>query len=80
MKFLELKDKKAYFIENYPFEHTPNLDDKRRCIHCGEIIRVGDFKVELQFSSFTGGQEEYIVCPNAPKCDGTVIDWVNDID
>jgi hypothetical protein len=42
----------------------------RECIHCNNIINVGDFKVFIDEAG-----EEYICCPHAPKCDGTVIDW-----
>jgi hypothetical protein len=75
MKFKEIKDKKKYFEEHYPFGNIPNIDDKKLCIHCGEIIRVGDYKVELEFNFFTQKEEEYIVCPNAPECDGNIMDW-----
>lgn len=70
MKELEIKDKKNYLEENYPFDDTPSLTDKKRCIHCDSIITVGDFKVFLDEEG-----DEYICCPNAPECDGTVIDW-----
>jgi hypothetical protein len=33
---------------------------------------VGDFKVFADEEEF-----EYICCPNAPDCDGTVIDWMD---
>ena len=67
-----IKDKQKYLIKNYPFEEVPKLMDKKRCIHCDSIITVGDFKVfkhELL-------DEEFICCPNAPACSGTVIDWL----
>lgn len=70
MKELEIKDKKNYLEENYPFDDIPSLTDKKRCIHCDSIITVGDFKVFLDDEG-----DEYICCPNAPECDGTVIDW-----
>lgn len=67
-----IKNKQKYLNDNYPFEDAPKLTDKKRCIHCDEIIKVGDFKV---FKDKQG--EEFIYCPNAPECDGTVIDWFN---
>lgn len=70
MKEIEVKDKQKYFTEKYPFENPPKLTDIKRCIHCDNIINVGDFKV---FKDEIGG--EYICCPHAPDCDGTVIDW-----
>ena len=70
MTLVEIEDKETYFNENYcgP-EKTPKLTEKRRCIHCNQIITVGDYKVE-----FSQGRE-WIVCPNAPSCNGTIIDW-----
>jgi len=72
MEFKEIKDKKRYLVENYPFGGVPELTDVRHCIHCDKDIIVGDYKVEI------GTDMEYIVCPNAPECDGTVIDWFTD--
>lgn len=72
MKQLIIENKQEYLNSNYFFEDTPKLTDKKRCIHCDSIITVGDYKV---FSDEDG--EEYICCPNAPECNGTLIDWVN---
>lgn len=71
MREIKIEDKQKYLNENYPFADPPELTDKKECIHCGEIITVGDFKV---FKDEFG--DEYICCPNAPKCDGTIIDWM----
>ena len=46
------------------------MTDKKLCIHCDSIITVGDYKVFMD-----KGGDELIYCPNAPECDGTVIDW-----
>jgi hypothetical protein len=70
MEEIIIKDKKKYLEENYPFGGVPALTDKKKCIHCGKVFTVGDYKV---FKDRAG--EEYIYCPNAPECDGTVIDW-----
>jgi hypothetical protein len=67
-----IKDKLAYLKENYPFRNTPNLNDTKRCIHCGSVITVKDFKV---YKDKAG--DELICCPNAPECNGTVIDWMD---
>jgi len=72
MKEIEIKDKEKYLEDNYPFEGIPHLTDKKRCIHCNEIITVGDFKVYKDNSGF-----EFICCPHAPECDGSVIDWID---
>ena len=71
MKFKEIKDKETYLKKHYIFKDVPKLTDQQKCIHCGENFIVGDYKVELV------GKIEYIVCPNAPDCDGTLIDWIN---
>ena len=72
MKEIIIEDKQKYLNENYPFEEIPDVSDKQRCIHCDSIIVVGSYKV---FVNEIG--DEYIYCPNAPKCDGTVIDWMD---
>jgi len=71
MKEIIIKNKQQYLEDNYPFEEIPKLTDKKHCIHCDNDIIVGDFKV------FLDEGEEYICCPNAPECDGTIIDWVD---
>ncbi len=71
MTEIKIEDKQKYFSENYPFADPPKLTDQKECIHCGAIITVGNFKVFKD--SF---RDEYICCPNAPECDGTVIDWL----
>lgn len=72
MKEIVIKDKEKYLKDNYPFEGIPHLTDKKICIHCNEIITVGDFKVYKDSSGF-----EFICCPHAPQCDGSVIDWID---
>lgn len=71
MKELVIADKQKYLEENYPFVGVPELTDKKTCIHCGKIITVGDYKVFKGNDGF-----EFICCPNAPECNGTVIDWM----
>lgn len=72
MKEIIIKDKQKYLDDNYPFEDVPKLADQKRCIHCDSIFTVGNYKV---FKEKNG--DELIYCPNAPECDGTVIDWFN---
>ncbi len=69
--FIEIEDKSRYLNENYPFQNVPGLSEKRRCIHCDEIINVRDYKV---YRDKRGN--EFIVCPNSLECDGSVIDWI----
>jgi len=69
MTFINITDKQTYLLENYPFRPVPKLTDQKFCIHCFKWITVGNFKVQQIKRS------QLIVCPNAPECDGTVIDW-----
>lgn len=72
MKEVIITDKQTYLNEEYPFEPPLKLKDKMKCIHCVEIITVGDYKVfKDEFD------EEYICCPNTPDCNGSIIDWVS---
>ena len=64
LEFSSEKEKRDYFELNKIFDHL--YDEKKDCLHCGETIKVEDFKV------FDG----FICCPNYPKCDGTIIDWM----
>jgi hypothetical protein len=70
MQEITISNKEQYLKENYPFTTIPALTDTKRCIHCDTVITVGDFKV---FKDKKG--DEFICCPNAPECNGTVIDW-----
>ncbi|MFT3704621.1 MAG: hypothetical protein QM802_19810 [Agriterribacter sp.] len=70
MKEILIEDKQSYLDANYPFEDVPQLTDKKHCIHCDKDITVGDYKVFIDEDG-----DEFISCPNAPECDGTVIDW-----
>jgi hypothetical protein len=73
MKEIFIVDKEVFLKENYPFGDAPALTDKVKCIHCDEVITVGDYKVFKE----QGDDFLYIYCPNAPECNGTVIDWVD---
>jgi hypothetical protein len=70
MNEIIIKDKQRYLLEHYPFKEVPELADRKHCIHCDRDIIVGNYKV------FLDNGEEYICCPNAPECNGTVIDWM----
>ncbi len=72
MQELNIKNKSQYLKENYPFGDVPKLTDCKRCIHCDAIFEVKDYKV---FKDNKG--DEFICCPNAPQCSGTVIDWLD---
>lgn len=75
--FLVVKDKQKYLDEHSPFEDSPKLTDEKYCLHCGKTIKVGDYKVELFKDEDDGDIIGLISCPNAPKCNGTIIDWVD---
>lgn len=72
MKELEIEDKQKYLTENCPFKEIPEVYDRKKCIHCDSIIVVGNYKVLVDEFGV-----EYICCPNAPKCNGTIIDWLD---
>jgi hypothetical protein len=79
MKEVFIADKQKYLEDNWPFVDVPDLTDEKMCIHCDSIITVGDYKVFKDKND-----DEYICCPNAPECNGTIIDWIenwdNDLD
>lgn len=62
----DMSEKKAYLEKNWS---GVDFNDEKTCIHCDEIIKVSEFKIEIQ------NDFEYICCPNAPRCNGTAIDW-----
>ncbi len=68
---INIENKEQYLKDNYPFSETPDLNDRFECLHCGETFTVKDYKV---FRDRAG--DEFICCPNAPECDGSVIDWI----
>lgn len=71
MEVVPVLDKADFLEEHYPFTPVPKLTDTLRCLHCIEVICVGDFKVFKGRDGFL-----FICCPNAPACSGTVIDWM----
>lgn len=73
MQEVKVSDKQQFLNENYPLGVAPEMNEKYRCLHCGEIITVGDFKIYKE----DGDDFMFICCPNAPKCNGTAIDWID---
>ena len=67
---IQVEDKQI-LLQEQGFEKF-KLIDKKYCIHCDKEITVGDYKVFVELDGFKS-----ISCPNAPKCDGTVIDWID---
>ena len=45
MTEVHIKDKQKYLDENYIFDVPPKLTDMKLCIHCNDVITVGDYKV-----------------------------------
>lgn len=72
MEQVHIEDKQAFLEEHYPFTSVVKLNEVFECIHCQEVIRVADFKA---YRRETDGFI-FICCPNAPECNGTVIDWM----
>lgn len=72
MKYEEIfiTDKEGYLKRNYPFASPISLTDVKECMHCGERMVVGDYKVYKDETGF-----EFICCPNFLRCGGTLIDW-----
>ena len=71
MREIIISDKQAYLTQNSISEDF-KLTDKRNCLHCHQDIIVGEYKV---YKSDKDGFE-FICCPNAPECNGTMIDWM----
>lgn len=71
MEEVKIKDKQKYLNDHFPFDKVPLLTDKKVCMQCDLVFKVGDYKV---FKDIVGN--ESICCPNAPDCFGTAIDWL----
>jgi len=77
MEEVFVEDKQKFLNEEHPFLHGHHkLTEKFRCLHCGEVITVGDYKV-FKDADAVDPDFLYICCPNAPECDGTIIDWID---
>jgi hypothetical protein len=61
-------ERKAVLNRFNPFADY-ELTDRRFCHLCEQNITVGDYKLERIDGLY------YICCPNAPKCNGTIIHW-----
>lgn len=70
-KIIDESQREIYFIEKCPFSPVPKFSSTKYCLHCAKLIKVKDYKVEI----FEG--EELIVCPNAPECNGSALDWMH---
>jgi len=66
-------DKQKFLDKHIPFKKKIKLEEKKECIHCGEVFEVKHYKVEEENTS--EGKIYFILCPNAPRCSGTIMDW-----
>jgi hypothetical protein len=73
MEEIFVEDKQKFLDEQPPPFGGCKLTDKVRCIHCREVFSVGDYKIFKE----KGDEFLYIYCPNAPECNGTIIDWID---
>jgi hypothetical protein len=73
-KFIEVSDKRKYFEENgiYDYSHLGLKDVYEelvvQCVHCDDVYHIKEFKVIEKDGN------EFIVCRNAPKCNGDAMD------
>jgi hypothetical protein len=67
------ENREDYFNKNTPFHTRLHEYGKCQCCHCWKVINPFEYKV---FVDAEDGDFESICCPNAPECDGTLIDWV----
>lgn len=77
MKEIIIKDEdKKKFILDHGYIDI-ELDEVRKCMHCGIIFDVKDFKA---FEEGKRKKEMFVCCPNAPECSGTIMDWTKNLD
>lgn len=67
---LYIKDKEGYIKNHSPIEGHDDFEGKRKCLQCNAVFLVKDYKV------VAGPEIDFICCPNYPKCDGDILDWV----
>ena len=62
-------NREEFFNDRKPLD--VDFNEEYMCHHCEKKIKASEYKV-LQEKK---GGYRFIVCPNAPECDGTLIDW-----
>lgn len=78
MKEIVLKtnqEKKQFILEHGYMDIE--LNEVRKCIHCGRTFLVKDFKA---FEEGKRRKEYYVCCAHAPECSGTIFDWTENLD
>jgi hypothetical protein len=66
---LYIKNKKDYLEKNSPLDEHKDFDGKKKCLICGSVFMVKEYKV------IAGPEIDYISCPYYPNCDGDILDW-----
>ena len=69
------EEKKQFILEHGYMDLE--LNEIRKCMHCGLTFEVKDFKA---FEEGKRKKEYYVCCPNAPECSGTIMDWTTNLD
>lgn len=73
--FVTEKEKEFYLRSHHYLEPVPEMDDEVVCMVCKGIYEVREFKVLITTCDCCGDYVEFIVCKNAPNCDGLFLDW-----
>ena len=69
------KEKKQFILKHGYMDLE--MDESRKCIHCGNTFQVRDFKA---FEEGKRRKEYYVCCAYAPKCNGTIFDWTENLE
>jgi len=68
---------KNYKIELQCIQYNPpTVSDREYDRATKEVQEHIDERLRMYNEHYTTEPHEFIVCPNAPECDGTVIDWI----
>ncbi len=70
------EEEKKNFILEHGYQDL-ELNEVRKCIHCGLTFEVKDFKA---FEEGKRKKEYYVCCPNSPQCNGTIFDWKENLE
>lgn len=76
-KHFDNDDEKGFYLRHHCIRlNIPNMEDEMICLQCNSLFKVKDFKVVITTCDCCNEYMEYIVCPNAPDCEGDMLDWV----
>ena len=66
---LTLDERLAIIVDHSGREvGSPEFNRLRHCLHCGGSVLLVDCKIEWLY------EQQWVVCPNAPSCNGSLID------